>query len=121
MLSLPYLTRVLSAALLQIHNELEEAGIVAGATKLVVLRRIIVPLLVVPLANGWFYTFASTLREFSFAVILYTNQSRVLTSVVWQLWLSEAIVEACALSVLLVLLLVVVALPVQIMLSRLTG
>lgn len=121
MLSLPYLTRVLSAALLQIHNELEEAGFVAGATKLVVLRRIIVPLLVVPLANGWFYTFASTLREFSFAVVLFTNQNRVLTSIVWELWLSEAIVEASALAVLLVLLLVVVALPVQIMLSRHIG
>jgi len=120
MLSLPYLTRVMSASLLQIHNELEEAGIVAGATKLVVLRRIIAPLLIIPLANAWFYTFALALREFSFATVLFANQNRVLTSVMWQLWRSEAIVEASALGVVMVLLLIVMAFPAQIMISRLT-
>jgi iron(III) transport system permease protein len=118
MLSLPYLTRVLSAALLQIHKELEEAGAVAGATKFVILRKIVAPLLLIPLANGWFYTFAAALREFSFAIVLFTNETRVLTSVLWQLWRSEAIIEASALGVLMVLMLVAVALPVQIVLSR---
>jgi iron(III) transport system permease protein len=120
MLSLPYLTRVLSAALLQIHKELEEAGAVAGATRLTILRKIVAPLLLIPLANGWFYTFASTLREFSFAIVLFTNENRVLTSVLWQLWRSEAIVEASALAVLMILVLVVLALPVQILLTRQT-
>jgi iron(III) transport system permease protein len=120
MLSLPYLTRVLSASLLQIHKELEEAGAVAGATKLVIMRKILLPLLLVPLANGWFYTFASALREFSFAIVLFTSDTRVLTSVVWQLWRSEEIIQASALGVLMVAMLVAVALPAQIVLSRLT-
>ncbi len=59
---LPFTTRVLSAALLQLHKELEEAARVTGATTARTLRTITVPLILPAvvewLAMGFFRNFA---------------------------------------------------------------
>jgi iron(III) transport system permease protein len=83
---LPFTTRVLSAALLQQHKELEEAARVTGATTLRAVRTVTLPLLFPALLNGWLWAFSATLRDFTFAIFLMTGRNMVLPSAMWVLW-----------------------------------
>jgi iron(III) transport system permease protein len=83
---LPFTTRVLSAALLQLHKELEEAAHVTGATTARTLRTVTVPLILPALVNGWLWAFSATLRDFTFAIFLMTSRNMVLPSAMWVLW-----------------------------------
>ena len=83
---LPFTTRVLSAALLQLHKELEEAARVTGATTARTLGTVTVPLVLPALVNGWLWAFSATLRDFTFAIFLMTGRNMVLPSAMWVLW-----------------------------------
>lgn len=83
---LPFTTRVLSAALLQQHKELEEAARVTGATTIRAVRTVTLPLLFPALLNGWLWAFSATLRDFTFAIFLMTGRNMVLPSAMWVLW-----------------------------------
>lgn len=83
---LPFTTRVLSSALLQLHKELEEAARVTGATTARTLRTVTVPLILPALLNGWLWAFSATLRDFTFAIFLMTGRNMVLPSAMWVLW-----------------------------------
>lgn len=83
---LPFTTRVLSSALLQLHKELEEAARVTGATTARTLRTVTVPLLLPALLNGWLWAFSATLRDFTFAIFLMTSRNMILPSAMWVLW-----------------------------------
>ncbi len=83
---LPFTTRVLSAALLQLHKELEEAAHVTGATTARALRTVTVPLVLPAVVNGWLWAFSATLRDFTFAIFLMTGRNMVLPSAMWVLW-----------------------------------
>ncbi|MBI2090856.1 MAG: ABC transporter permease subunit, partial [Deltaproteobacteria bacterium] len=83
---LPFTTRILSAALLQLHKELEEAAQVTGAPTARAIRTITLPLLMPAVVNGWLWTFSATLRDFTFAIFLMTGRNMVLPSAMWVLW-----------------------------------
>jgi iron(III) transport system permease protein len=83
---LPFTTRVLSAALLQQHKELEEAARVTGATAIRAVRTVTLPLLFPALLNGWLWAFSATLRDFTFAIFLMTGRNMILPSAMWVLW-----------------------------------
>jgi ABC-type Fe3+ transport system, permease component len=83
---LPFTTRVLSSALLQLHKELEEAARVTGATTARTLGTVTVPLILPALLNGWLWAFSATLRDFTFAIFLMTGRNMVLPSAMWVLW-----------------------------------
>ena len=83
---LPFTTRVLSAALLQLHKELEEAAHVTGATTARTLRTVTIPLILPAVVNGWLWAFSATLRDFTFAIFLMTGRNMVLPSAMWVLW-----------------------------------
>ncbi|HLH98039.1 MAG TPA: iron ABC transporter permease [Xanthobacteraceae bacterium] len=81
-----YATRLMSAAIIQIHKALEEAADVSGATPWQVLSRITVPLLLPSLINGWMWVAISSLREATLAVMLLTPGNIVLASLIWSQW-----------------------------------
>ena len=83
---LPFTIRVLSAALLQQHKELEEAARVTGATTVRAVRTVTLPLLFPALLNGWLWAFSATLRDFTFAIFLMTGRNMILPSAMWVLW-----------------------------------
>jgi iron(III) transport system permease protein len=83
---LPFTTRVLSAALLQQHKELEEAARVTGATTFRAVLTVTLPLLLPAVLNGWLWAFSATLRDFTFAIFLMTGRNMVLPSAMWVLW-----------------------------------
>ena len=75
---LPYGIRPLSSAFAQIHDHLEESSLVAGASYLTTLRRIIIPLLVPGIVSGWVLMATMFVRELSLSVVLSRPGTEVL-------------------------------------------
>ncbi len=100
---LPFGTRTVSAALVQIHQELEEAAWASGASRLTTLRKIILPLLLPALGNAWLWVAVHSMRDFTFPLMLISYTNVVITSLLWSLWERGAMTEMSALAVLLIL------------------
>ena len=75
---LPYGIRPLTSAFVQIHSHLEESSLVAGASYLTTLRRIVVPLLVPGLVSGWVLMATMFFRELTLSVVLSRPGTEVL-------------------------------------------
>lgn len=100
---LPYGIRTASATMIQISNELEEASMASGATWLQTFRKIILPLLMPGFLAGWIYIAVVSLRELSTSILLYTQQSIVLSILVFDLWEDGLYSSVSALGVLMVI------------------
>jgi iron(III) transport system permease protein len=83
---LPFTTRQMNTAILQVHAELEEAGWASGASRLVTFRKILLPLLAPALGNGWIWVAMHSVRDFTFPIMLGTFGNVVVASLVWSLW-----------------------------------
>jgi iron(III) transport system permease protein len=88
-------TRVVNAALIQVHAELEEAAYVSGCGRLGTVRRILVPLVSPALVSGWVWLALLAMRELARAVILVTGDNVTLPVVTWSLWNGGQFNEAC--------------------------
>jgi len=88
---LPFSTRIISANMVQISNELEEASQVAGAGFFRTFTRIVGPLINNGLFNSVIYTFVDSLRELGGVVILATAQSTTFTVLLFQYYDSSSI------------------------------
>jgi iron(III) transport system permease protein len=100
---LPFGTRTLNAAIIQIHQELEEAAWVSGASKLSTLRRITLPLLLPALGNAWLWVAVHSMRDFTFPLLLISYTNVVITSLLWSLWERGQLTGMSALAVVLIL------------------
>jgi iron(III) transport system permease protein len=106
---LPYGMRATSAAIVQIHRELEEAASVSGGNWLQTFFRVLLPLLRPGLAAGWIYICIVSFREFSTAVLLVGGKSMVLSLLVFTLFeMGQTTTVAALGSMMIVVLLVVV-------------
>jgi iron(III) transport system permease protein len=83
---LPFGVRASSAALRQLHPELEEAARVAGASWLYSIRRVTLPLLRPALTAAWALLFVMAMQEVSASILLYSSRSIVLSVAVFDLW-----------------------------------
>lgn len=95
-------TRTANGALLQIHRELEEAAFTAGASAVTALRRIILPLVAPALIYTTIWVALLSLREVSMALFLQRPQNTVLSTQIWNYWMSTKTAEAAALGTMLV-------------------
>ncbi len=84
-LQLPSAYQQLRAAFHGIHPELEEASRILGATRLMALRHVTAPLLRSGLIATWCFIFIGTMRELSAAVMLVTAETKVLSTVIYDL------------------------------------
>jgi len=100
---LPFSTRIISAAILQIHQELEEASWVSGASKLATLTKVTFPLLLPALGNAWLWVAIHSMRDFSFPLMLISYTNVVITSLLWALWEEANLTALSALATLLIL------------------
>ncbi|MGH7772320.1 MAG: ABC transporter permease [Candidatus Binatia bacterium] len=114
-----YGTRTTNSVMIQVHRELEEAGKVAGASTPRVLLRIILPLIAAGVFNSWIWIGMLSYREVTMALTLYTRNSVVVSTVVFQFWGSGWIPEVSALGVVLIIFAVIVVGSLRIALSRL--
>lgn len=79
-------TRVVNSSLMQIHTELEEAGLSAGASRATVMRRVLLPLMWPALASAWVWLALLALRELTRAIILSSATNTTLPVITWSLW-----------------------------------
>jgi iron(III) transport system permease protein len=101
---LPFSTRSLSASIIQIHKELEEAGRVSGASPLTVFRKIVVPLLLPTMAGVAIWVAVHAMRELSMALMLNSSSNNVISFLIWSHWEAGDLRHACALGVVLILI-----------------
>src|SRR5581483_2317666 len=87
---LSYGSRIMVAAQVQLRHELEEAGMVSGATWAQVFRRIVLALLLPAFVNGLIWVSVHTIRELSIALMLFSQGNAVLSVVIWNAWQERA-------------------------------
>lgn len=83
---LPLGVRAVSATLKQIHPELEECSLAAGASWFTTFRRVTLPLLKPGLAAGWALLFVAFTRELSASILLYSPKLEVLSVVIYDMY-----------------------------------
>jgi iron(III) transport system permease protein len=106
---LPYGIRTTTATMIQINIELEEAAALSGASWSQTFGKIILPMLIPGFMAGWLYIAMMSLRELSTSILLYGHGSEVLSIVIFQLWNDGEYPTVCALGIVMVLLLIVLA------------
>lgn len=103
---LAYGLRLISATLLQVGPELEEAARISGAKQAQVTRHITVPLARFGLLSAWLLMFLIFEREYSTGVYLLTPGTETIGSMLVSLWATGAIDIVAALSFINILLVV---------------
>ena len=100
-------SRNMTAALTQVHVELEEASHVSGGKWLTLMRRIVLPLVLPAFIGGWIWVASHSLRNFSVPLILATHENWTLSVVMWRSWEDGYPGQTSALGVLLIVALAV--------------
>ncbi len=98
---LPYGSRTMHGAVLQIHKELEEAALTGGVTWGRAFRHIIVPLLFPAMVSGWVFIAMAAIRYVTLPLLLYSPNSRVVSLLMWDNWQGGEIGKAAATGVVL--------------------
>jgi iron(III) transport system permease protein len=95
-------TRVMNAAMTQLHKELEEASYASGGSWFGTFRKITLPLLLPALVNGWIFSAIVVAKAMGSVIMLYSHDSIVLSVLVWELWSNGDVAATAALGVLLI-------------------
>jgi len=105
-LFIAYGTRSMNAAIMQIHQDLEEVAKVSGASPFRVMRRIFLPLMMPTFIGVWIWVVLLTVRLAGVPLLLTQGpRNQVLATLIWEMW-SDAQIEAVgAIAVMLILVL----------------
>lgn len=94
-------TRIANSALIQIHNDLEDAAYVAGAGTFATMRRVVVPLLRPAFVFGWLWLALLAFRELTLSQMLFSKDSITMAQLVSALVRGAGHNQAAALAVLM--------------------
>ena len=112
---LPIGVRMMQAAVIQIHKELEEAATVAGASRLDLFRRVLMPLIKPSIYGLMVWLVVHSFREFSIAVMLRSTKNEVLSTVLYSYWETGSSPVAAAIAVLLMLTLIILVMVTKLL------
>jgi iron(III) transport system permease protein len=101
---LAYSSRATTAALMQVHGELEEASQMSGAPWTRTLHQITMPLLAPAMINVFFWVAVHAMQELSMALMLYNPDTAVVSTMIWSMWQNGKTADAAVLGVILILL-----------------
>lgn len=107
---LPYGMTYASSAMYQISKELEESAQVSGATFGYTFRRVVMPLLMPGLVAGWTFVVVVSIRELGASLLLYSPDTIVLPTLIWQQWTDGEFVQLATIGCLMIGALVVLVL-----------
>lgn len=79
-------SRLMTSGISQVQNELEEAAAASGASWGPTMRRVLLPLVLPAFLNGLLLVFLLSIKNLTLPLILYTPDTVVLSTFVWQLW-----------------------------------
>ena len=101
-------TRTTNAAMFQLHKELEEAAWIGGASRLRAFQVIVVPLIFPAMLNVIIWVSALSMRELSAALMLRSEDSLVISTIIWEFWAEDSQPEnAAVLGVVMIMILLV--------------
>ena len=83
---MPAALRFVSASMLQVHSELDEAAQVAGVSWGRNFFKVMLPLLKPGLLAAWFWVMVHAYRELTIALMLARSQNRTAAVVIFDLW-----------------------------------
>jgi iron(III) transport system permease protein len=96
---LPYGMRYSYAGVLQVHNELEEAAALAGASRPKAFLRIVAPLVAPALMTCWIFIFLVSTKAVSIPILLSGPDSQVIAVTMFDLWENGQTVELAAVGI----------------------
>ncbi len=95
---LPYGLRTMTSTIVQLHDDLQQASMVCGASFLTTFRRILLPLLRPGFIAGWILLASIFLREFSTSVFLYSPGSEPLGPLLYHFYVDGNLGPMCSLA-----------------------
>jgi len=98
---LSYGTRMTNGAVIQIHNELEEAAVISGATQGTAMRHVLLPLLTPAISYAWIWIALLSYRELTLPSLLSTTENEPLSVVVWGLISSSSYGASSAVAIIM--------------------
>jgi iron(III) transport system permease protein len=102
---MPVALRFVSASMMQIHSELDEAAQVAGVPWWRNFFKVILPLLKPGLLAAWFWVMVHAYRELTVALMLARSQNRTAAVVIFDLWEEGSFLLLSAFGVIMFLIL----------------
>src|SRR5262249_26146244 len=106
---MPIALRFVSASMMQIHSELDEAAQVAGVPWARNFVKVMLPLLRPGLIAAWFWVMVHAYRELTIALMLARSQNRTAAVVILDLWEEGSFLLLSAFGVLMFLVLLVLS------------
>jgi iron(III) transport system permease protein len=101
----PVALRFVSASMMQIHSELDEAAQVAGVSWARNFFKVVLPLVRPGLLAAWFWVMVHAYRELTIALMLARSQNRTAAVVIFDLWEEGSFLLLSAFGVLMFMLL----------------
>ncbi len=100
---IPFATRTISGSLIQIHRELEDAVLTSGGSRVVAIRTVLIPLITPALFYSFVWAALLAYREVTIALFLLSPRNTVMSTAIWQRWVSGDSAAAAALGVIMIL------------------
>ncbi|MBI4320885.1 MAG: iron ABC transporter permease [Chloroflexi bacterium] len=101
---IPYGSRVMYAAYLQLHRELEEASWTSGVAWLWTMRGVVLPLIWPSFFRGWLWAFIHALRDATIPLMLISAGNETVSTRLWFQWMAQGEFQyASAIAVMLML------------------
>ena len=105
---MPIVMRIMSASIVQVHPEMEEASMICSSW-FMTLRRVLLPLLRPGLVAGWIWVMAHAFRELNTAILLSNQQTRPVGVAMYALWTDGAFGTLAAFGVIVSLVVFIAA------------
>lgn len=102
--------RSISSTIVQVHKDLEDSAVVAGASRARATIDILAPLVRPGLASAMFLLFILALRELSTSIFLFTADTRVLAIVLYEQWETGSWAKVATISLFYTVLLSIITL-----------
>jgi iron(III) transport system permease protein len=106
---MPYGMRYSYAGVLQIHVDLEDASMSAGARRLRTFFKIVAPLLGPALISAWLFVFLLSVQAVSLPLLLVGPGTEIVAVSLFDLWQNGQVTELASMGVLWVALMIVVS------------
>ncbi len=113
-------SRTITAGMMQIHKELEEAAEVSGAAPFKRIARITLPLISPVFVNGCVWVAIHTMRELSIALMLFSKRNVVISTIIWEYWQEAETGATAALGVLLIFGLIIITTTGRVLVAKLS-
>jgi iron(III) transport system permease protein len=98
---LPFGARLMNGTMVQLSAELEESARTSGASWVLSMRKIVLPLMSSPLAIGWLLCMITVIRDLSTIILLYGAGSTMLAVTFYSYWTSGALEDAAVIGLLM--------------------